>query len=351
MRLGSHDARNVVATCHQLLIYLLGAQIRQTVVLVLLPLLAASCGGTAHNVAMATASPTAEQPPRIALVMQTRTSPFFVMMEEGARRAEREYGITLLVEAASQETSIAQQIALVDNLIREQVDAIVIAPGDSRELIPVLQRATEAGIVVINLDNRLDPEVLDRMGMAAPPFISVDNEEAAYAVAHYLAQQINEPTEVVILEGIPEAWTAQTRKAGAMRALGENPNIVVTASASAHWQIDEAYNVTARLLTMHPEVGAIVSANDMMALGALEYLEEQGRKDVRVTGFDAMQEALEAIVAGTMVATVDQQAEQQGYLGLQYAVRALAGEPLPPETMLDWHLITPEVVNEHEQSQ
>src|SRR4051812_10499789 len=76
--------------------------------------------------------------PRIALVMKTLTSPFFVEMEKGARRAEAELGVELLVKTATQETSIEQQIAIVEQLTRAKVDAIVIAPGDSYRLIPAL---------------------------------------------------------------------------------------------------------------------------------------------------------------------------------------------------------------------
>ncbi|MCB0021873.1 MAG: substrate-binding domain-containing protein, partial [Caldilinea sp.] len=88
--------------------------------------------------------------------MKTLTNPFFIEMEKGARRAEQELGIELIVKTGAQETSIEQQIAIVDDFIARGVDAIVIAPGSSTELIPVLKKAQDAGIVVINIDNRLD---------------------------------------------------------------------------------------------------------------------------------------------------------------------------------------------------
>ena len=111
----------------------------------------------------------AARKPRIALVMKTLTNPFFAEMERGARRAEAELDIELLVKTAAQETSIEQQIAIVDDLIRDRVDAIVIAPGDLFKLIPVLAKARKAGIVVINVDNRLDPAARRReLGSGTP---------------------------------------------------------------------------------------------------------------------------------------------------------------------------------------
>lgn len=280
--------------------------------------------------------------PRVALVMKTLTNPFFAEMERGARQAEAELGIDLIVKTAAQETSIDQQIAIVERLIQDKVDAIVVAPGDSNSLVPVLKRAQDAGIVIVNVDNRLDPTLVHELGLVGVPFISVDNEQGAYLAARHLALRIATPTEVLILEGIPTAQNAVDRTRGAMRAFHENPNVTVAAVETAHWKIDEAYTVTRDLLVAHPGVGAIFCANDMMALGTIQYLSETGRTDIMVAGFDALAESRQALDAGRLLATVDQQAARQGYLGVQYAVRRLTGEQLPPETLVPVELITAE---------
>lgn len=283
--------------------------------------------------------------PRIALVMKTLTNPFFVEMEKGARRAETEFGINLIVKTIAQETSIEQQIEIIDELIQEQVDAIVIAPGDSLELIPILKKAQDAGIVVVNIDNKLDPEYSAALGLENVPFISVDNRYGAYLSAQYVSSQITTPAEAVILEGIRGAQNAEDRKQGALQAFSENPNVTVVATETANWKIDEAYQVTAELLTAHPGVEAIFCANDMMALGAIQYLQETGRSDVLVAAYDALDEAKQAIRAGTLQATIDQQAAEQGYLGIWYALRALRGEELPTQTLVDVMLVTVENVD------
>jgi len=299
----------------------------------------ASIVETAREPALSNA---AESPTTIALVMKTLTNPFFAEMEKGARRAEVEFGIQLIVKTAAQETSIEQQIEIVDELIQDHVDAIVIAPGDSLELIPVLKRAQDAGIVVINIDNRLDQAYSEKLGLVNVPFISVDNEAAAYLSAKYISDQIQVPTQAVIIEGIRTAQNAEDRKNGALHAFSENANISVVALESANWKIDEGYNVTRALFTAHPDIGAIFCANDMMALGALRYLENNGRTDVLVAAYDALQEAKDAIRAGELEVTIDQQAAAQGYMGVEYALKALAGETLPPETLLDALVVTAE---------
>jgi ribose transport system substrate-binding protein len=284
------------------------------------------------------------QPYTIALVMKTLTNPFFVEMEKGGRQAEAEFGVELVVKTAAQETSIEQQIEIVDELIREMVDAIVIAPGDSLELIPVLKKAQDAEIVVINIDNRLDPEFSEKVGLVDVPFISVDNEQAAYLSAKYISDQITSPTDVAILEGIRSALNADARKNGALRAFSENPNITIVVMETAHWKIDEGYEVTKEIFSNYPNVGALFCANDMMALGAINYLKETSQSDVLVAAYDALDEAEQALRDGTLQVTIDQQAAYQGYLGVEYAVRTLNGESFPAETLVDVLTVTAETL-------
>lgn len=276
----------------------------------------------------------------IALVMKTLTNPFFVEMEKGARKAESELGITLIVKTAAQETSIQQQIEIVGELVKLKVDAIVIAPGDSKELIPALKKAQDAGIIVVNIDNRLDEELSQKLGLVGVPFISVDNEQAAYLSAKFVADQIKSPTNAIMLEGISDAKNAQDRLAGAKRAFLENPNITIAASKTANWKIDEAHDVTSQLFQKTPDIGVIFCANDMMALGAIQYLDEKQIANVLVAGFDNLQEAQTAVRAGKLASTIDQQAALQGYKGVEFAVKLLNGETVPPLTFVDVILVT-----------
>jgi ribose transport system substrate-binding protein len=315
-------------------------------------LVLAACGAEAPSMSLVAAGASTEvavsakeqaaAPYTIALVMKTLTNPFFVEMEKGARKAEQDLGVKLIVKTGAQETSIEQQIAIVRALIGQEVDAIVIAPADSAELVPVLAEAQKAGIVIVNIDNRLDEKSVAAEGMEEVPFVSVDNEEGAYQSAKYISGQFTTPFEAIILEGIRTAKNADDRLRGAERAFGENPNVSVVAKATANWKIDEAYDVVAGLFAAHPKIRAIFAANDMMALGAIRYLEEGGHRDVLVAGFDALDEAKAAIRAGKLAATVDQQAAQQGYMGVEYAVDALHGHDLPAVTLIDTRLVTRE---------
>lgn len=277
---------------------------------------------------------------RIGLVMKTLTNPFFIEMEKGARRAEAELGIELQVKTASQETSIEQQIQIVEDMIADGLDAIVIAPGDSQRLVPVLKKATENGIKLVNIDNRLDIAMLKQSGMKPVPFISVDNMNAAYASARYIADTVTVPTQAAILEGIRSADNANQRMNGAKKAFAENSNIQLVASESANWKIDEGYNVTKQILANYPDIKLIFAANDMMAFGVLQVLQENGANDIKVAAYDALAEAVAEVKAGRLAVTVDQQASEQGYQGIVSAVRLLNGDSVPEVMMINTRLIT-----------
>ena len=277
---------------------------------------------------------------KIGFVMKTLTNPFFIEMEKGARRAEKELGIELLVKTAAQETSIEQQIQIVEDLITAKVDAIVIAPGDSQRLIPALKKAENAGIKLVNIDNRLDPGALAQAALPVIPFISVDNEKAAYASARLIADGAVPGTQAAILEGIRSADNARQRAAGARRAFAENPAIKLVAAESANWKIDEAYSVTKQLFVSHPEIKLLFAANDMMALGALKYLQETARSQVKVAAYDALDEAVAEVKAGRLMVTVEQQAAEQGYQGIVLAKRLLNKESVPETMLIDTRLIS-----------
>jgi len=262
---------------------------------------------------------------QIALIMKTLTNPFFVDMEKGAREAENEYNIKLIVKTGAQETSIEQQIQLVEELILQQVDAIVIAPGSSVDLVKVLKKAQDAGIIIVNIDNRLDEAECAKQNLIGVPFISIKNDDAAYLSAKEIASQVDSPSEAVIIEGIRDAENAELRRQGAKKAFLENPNITIAASESANWKIDEAHDLAKTLFTNNPNIKLVFCANDMMALGAIQYLKETQNSDVLVAGFDNLDDMRAEIQDGWAYVTIDQQADLQGYLGVVTAIDMLNG--------------------------
>jgi len=141
--------------------------------------------------------------PHIALIMKSLANEFFSTMSAGAKQHQRAHAdqYQLTVNGIKDERDLSRQVALVDEMVASGVEAIIIAPADSKALIQVLRRAQEAGVVVVNIDNRLDVDTLAKEGIKIP-FVGPDNRRGARKVADYLVSKLNEGDSIVILEGI-----------------------------------------------------------------------------------------------------------------------------------------------------
>lgn len=317
------------------------------IALLLIAVLMVACGdsskpSTALSAAGVTAPPVSSvkaAPLRVAMVLKSFTNPFFVEMAKGARQAQQESGIDLDIKAATPDTSVEQQVRLVKSQIAAGVQAIVISPVDTRLIVPVLKTAHDAHIKIVNIDERLDPDALAAHGLPPVPYIGVDSEQGAYQAAKFMADQISRPTEVAIIDGVPGTFTATERHRGAQRAFQEKSHLRLVNAGAANWKAEEAYALAGRLFKLHPKLGAVYCANDLMAIGVIQYLNETGNSKVLVGGFDALEEARGAIRAGQMVVTVDQRASQQGYEGIMAAVKLLGGEAVSQRVMVETQLV------------
>ena len=128
---------------------------------------------------------------RIALIMKSLANEFFSTMASGAEAHQKDNADTydLVVNGIKDERDISRQVALVEEMAASGVDAIVIAPADSQALIPALRRARKAGIVIVNIDNKLDAEVLAKEDLQIP-FVGPNNHAGAKAVGDHLAGQL-----------------------------------------------------------------------------------------------------------------------------------------------------------------
>ncbi len=259
--------------------------------------LVASCG---KSPAPAGDGTRAALTPRIALVMKSLANEFFVTMAEGARthQAANAGAYTLVVNGIRNESDLAQQVALVEQMMAQGVDAIVIAPADSRALVPVLSKALRQKIVVVNIDNKLDEATLQQSGIDIP-FVGPDNRAGAHTVGASLARHLQRGDRVAILEGIPTAFNAQQRRLGFEDAMRE-AGVEVAAVQSAHWEQAEANTVSAAMLREHPGLKAILASNDNMALGAAAAVRQAGRTgQVQVVGFDNIAAVHQLLAGGT----------------------------------------------------
>lgn len=301
----------------------------------LLAALGASACGTGER------PPAGDGPPRVALVMKSLANEFFVTMADGARRHQAAHAAeyTLIVNGIRNESDVSQQVALIEQMLAQRVQALVVAPADSRALVPVLRRAAAQGVVVVNIDNKLDAATLAEADLRVP-FVGPDNRAGARKVAEVLAGHLTRGDKVAILEGIPTAFNAQQRRLGfedAMAAAG----MVVVSVQSGQWEQDRANTVAAAWLREHPDLEAILASNDSMALGAASAVRQAGRTaEVQVVGFDNIAAVRQMLADGRVLATADQHGDQLAVYGIEYALGLLRGDTAPQDRETPVDVIT-----------
>jgi ribose transport system substrate-binding protein len=293
-------------------------------------LVLAGCGRQADSTAGT--GPAAPGKPVVALVVKTLNHPFFIDMQRGAEEAAKAAGVELIVQAAEREIDVERQMQIIENLIQRKVSALVVAPSGSREIVPVVVKANQAGIPVLVVDTRVDAPALQAAGGKTATFIGSDNYEGGKLAGEFMVQKMGGKARIAVLEGIPGHETGDARLRGFRDALKGSPGMEIVASQPANWERDQGYNVFQNIMQAHPDVNAMFAANDLMALGALEAIAAGGKAGkITVVGFDALDEARAAVKKGTMAGTVAQDPAQMGRVGVEWAARVLKGETPPAD--------------------
>ncbi|HVI41636.1 MAG TPA: ribose ABC transporter substrate-binding protein RbsB [Anaerovoracaceae bacterium] len=281
------------------------------------------CGGGAPE------KEPADEGATIGLVVSTLNNPFFVDLKDGAQAKADELGATLVV-FDSQDDS-ATEMSNVEDLITQGVDLIMINPTDSDAVGNAVTAANKAGIPVITLDRSANAgEVVAH--------IASDNIAGGKMAGEFIVEQLGGAGKVVELEGIPGASAARDRGEGFNTAIAES-DIEVVAKQTANFDRAEGLSVMENILQAQPEINAVFAHNDEMALGALEAIKASGR-DIMVVGFDATDDAVKAVKAGDMAATVQQLPKEIGSMGVDTAIKVIAGEEVEAYIPVDLALVT-----------
>ena len=280
--------------------------------------------------------PSSQQPTlTVAFVPKALNSPFWGQMQEAGEAEAEALGVNLVSLAADRETDVERQYQIIENLIQQRVDAILLAPSGSKELVPAISKANDAGIPVLLLDTRIDEAAAASVGAEVLTYIGSDNFEGGAVAGRYLAAELGGVGEIAVIEGISGHETADQRRLGFLSGIEGSPGLKVVASQTADWERARAYTVAENLLQAHPGLDAVFAANDEMALGALEAIDAAGRiSEVAVIGFDAIPDALANIRSGRMLGSVAQFPSEMGRLGVRHAVELLRSGKAPPVEVL-----------------
>jgi ribose transport system substrate-binding protein len=256
--------------------------------------------------------------PKIAVVLKGSDQEYFKLAEQGARQAFEDLDVNGIFHAATTQTDTTQLINILEDLLIEKPDALVVMPSTEAQ-IPVLDRYRENDIPVLLIDTDLDWD-----GKAT--YIGTDNYSAGREAATYLASLLEKDDKIAVLEGVTGAKVNEDRIAGFEDVMKEE-GIEIIASLSADFDRVKAVSAMEDILTAHPYISGIFTANDEMGMGALEAVEARNL-DIPIVGVDGTTDGLESISNGGMTATISQDPYNMAYLGVENALKILNGESI-----------------------
>ena len=225
----------------------------------------------------------------------------------------------------------AKQVADVESMIAQKVDAIFLAPREEKPLVPAVKKAKAAGIPVILLDRSVDPK-LAKAGEDYVTFIGSDFIEEGKRAGDWLIEKTGGKAKIIELEGTTGSSPANDRKKGFHDAIKSESGMEVVAAQDGDFERNKGRQVTETLLQANPDATAIYAHNDEMAIGAIAALEAAGKKpgkDVVIVSVDGSKDALQAIIDGKMGATVECN-PRFGPKAFETLKKYAAGDKIPP---------------------
>lgn len=259
---------------------------------------------------------------KIGFVPKSSESAFWLATQAGAKEAaQKDPNIDLVVDAAASESAVEDQIAIVENMLTQGIDALAIAPSAPDQLLPVLQRAVQDGVPVTIVDS----DITDLTDKTA--FVGTNNKVAGMTGAAFMKKALPDGGKLGIVDGTAGIQALIDRIDGFKAGIqGANITVAQTVRAEGCTR-DNGVTAVEDLLTANKDLDAIFLACGEPAVGGLRAVEGAGLKpdDLVYLGFDATKDEITAIDAGEEDGSVAQFPEKMGLESVQAAASAARG--------------------------
>lgn len=263
----------------------------------------------------------------IGFSVSTQNNPFFVKMADSVKAEAAKQGVEVKIVDAQNDP--AKQANDISDLIQQHVDVLIVNPVDSAAVGNSVISANEAKIPVITVDRSSDS------GDVAT-HIASNNIKGGEMAADFLVQKLGEGAEVAELEGIPGASATRERGEG-FHNIADN-KLKVLAKQSADFDRSKGLTVAENMIQANSGIKAIFAHNDEMALGAISAA-KSANKNIMIVGFDGTEDGMKAVEDGDLVATIAQQPDKMGEMGVDAAVKLAKGESVEKNIAIDLKLV------------
>jgi ABC-type sugar transport system substrate-binding protein len=267
--------------------------------------------------------------------------PFLVTLDNAMKAEAAKHGIALI--SLDPRQSVATELDQVEDLITKKVDLMVMIPVDQKTSQAAAKRINKAGIPLVLVNTKFTDDFTAAGGKFAT-YVGSDDTDAGKLEGQYLADALPEGGNVIYLVGQYGGASTERRKAGFESVLKGHPNLKVVTELQGHGSRAEGKNIMENLLQKYGkgQLQAVVAQNDEMALGASSAIQAADRlgEFKALVGIDGSKPALDAVAAGTLTATVFQDAVGQGTQAMVVANKILSGETVDPQYVIPFRLVT-----------
>jgi len=296
-------------------------------------LIAGSSGCGRQNPAAASGqSPGGQRQITIGVSLLNLSSEFIVMLNQAIEAKARELNVKLIVNDAQR--SADKQVQQIESFIAQKVDVIILNPCEVEASSPAVDKALAAGIPIVNVNSETKS--------VPTAFVGSRDEDSGRIAMEYLAQRLNGRGNVVMMHGFMGQAAQIKRDQGAREVLTRHPGLKLLADQTAEWDRAKAMTLMENWIQSHgARINAVFAQNDEMGMGALIALEQAKLKEKTVVAsVDAIADALQAVKAGRLDATVFQDARGQGGTAVEMAVKLVRKEPCEKQVFIPFQLVT-----------
>ncbi len=268
---------------------------------------------------------------RLAVFTKNRTNPAYAAARLGAERAAAVYGAQVEHYVPDAPDDPEEQSALIDRALATHPDAFVLSPVHASRVDPAIRRIAAAGIPMAGFVNPIG-------AARSLCYVGADDARLAREMADYLFRHMHGQGSVLVVTGPEHSVTSVDRLRGFRESAQQQPGIRIVGQLVGDYARAVAKTRSTQWLRANGCPDACLVANDIMAVGVLEALEEAGCRSL-VVGVNAIPEAVQAIAAGRMLATADFNAMQMAFLATECAIRHLRGHSVPAHIELSVRIV------------
>ena len=280
---------------------------------------------------------------KIAVIPKGTTHIYWESVRAGAQKAGDEAGVQIFWNGPKLETDREEQIQIIEDFLIKKVSGVVLAPLDSKALVPSVEKMFDDGIPCVIIDSGIETDKI-------VSFAATDNYKGGVLAGQRMGEILGGQGKIIVVRYTPNSDSTTQRENGFIDTIKKDfPNIEIVDEQYGMATVETALQATEDMLTKNTELDGLYACNASTAVGAMQALQSQGRDgEVKMVGFDAEDALINGLKSGVIDSLVVQNPFKMGYEGVKAVLAALDGEEVPKRIDTGVELVTIERLEEPE---